>query len=402
MMLQVMAPSVSVVTAHGRQELIPISPEERLLDLLIRNDIPWSGVSIYGCREAGQALESLDCLDRPVGELGDFREVLLYFNRNVNPFLFSLRDFAVVDSPEGADPSTEYFYQTLDNDSGSASTVLKKLSPQECRSIIAERVAEMIEATMPDGGDLVVGVSGGGDSNALLHGLSRLEQRSLRVHPVILKGIPDWDQGLERAEALCHSYGMDLAVVEEADVRTVLGIPQGGASLIDRFEREFAGDDFEFMGTLLIRLVLAEQAKQRGARYFATGLNLEDVACESLFRLSNGLKPASMPARAIGDARLLFPLWLCPKRVIDGCFPSFSLKNYDARYPCFSLGRNYYYSVAYQLQSQFPGFLERFVKSLSTIAAADPVEYHHDDMLGFPVERFVPFPLRQKFARMVA
>jgi hypothetical protein len=280
--------------------------------------------------------------------------------------------------------------------------LLKKLSPEECKTVIADRVADTIRATVPPGSDLVVGVSGGGDSNALLYGLTRLADHDLRIHPMILKGIPDWDLGVPRAQELCDSYGLELRVMEESDVRELLGISgDTGLQLIDRFEREFKGDDFEFLGTLLIRLALTRRAREVGTEFVCTGLNLEDVLCESMFRISTGLKPAPFPLRAIGDVKLVLPLWLCPKRIIDGCFPRFSRENYDARYPCFSLGRNLYYSVVYALQSQFPAFLEQMAQGLSKLSMEDPVTYTFDEQLGFHVERFVPFPLRRRFERML-
>jgi len=393
-------PTVSIVTAHGRQKLDG-KPDDRLIDLLVRNQVPWSGVSVYLVPRDGGECSLRPALDLTLGELSDAKEILLYFNRNVNPFLFSLTNFQVVDTEDEQLQGTEYFYQDLDNERSTSTVYLKKLSSDECREIIAARVAETIEGALPPGAELVVGVSGGGDSNALLYGLSILRDRGLVVHPVIIKGIPDWDLGVPRAQSLCDRYGFDLEIVEEDEVRALLHMPAGSGSLIERFEREFKGDDFEFMGTLLIRLALSAHARRVGASWISTGLNLEDVLCEAVFRLSKGLKPAGIPVRAIGDISLIMPLWLCPKRIIDGCFPKLSLDNYDARYPCFSLGRNLYYSIVYALQSQFPGFAERFARGLSEMSARDPVVYTLDEQLGFHVERFVPFPLRQRFQRML-
>lgn len=393
-------PQVYVVNAHGRQPLEG-NRDDRLIDVLNKNNVPWSAISIYVNPGSGGDLQLMSCLDKRLGEFDDASEILLYFNRNVNPFIFSLNDFITIDSSPEGDGNTEYFYQRLDNENGRAETFLKKLSSPECKEIIADRVAETMRAHVAPDSDLVVGVSGGGDSNALLYGLSRLADHGLRIHPVILKGIPDWDAGVPRAQELCENYGLPLKVVEADEVKALLGIENDSVDLIDRFEREFEGDDFEFMGTLLIRLALSKVAREIGTPYICTGVNLEDIVCENLFRVSSGMKPAGFPLRTIGDIKLVYPLWLCPKRVIDGCFPKFSLENYDARYPCFSLGRNLYYSVVYSMQSQFPGFIEQMARGMSKAGLADPVEYTFNEQLGFHVERSVPFPLLRKFQKML-
>lgn len=393
-------PTVSIVTTHGRHQLDG-RPDERLIDLLVRNQVPWSGISAYVVPRDGGEARLYPALDATLGELADAEEVLLYFNRNVNPFLFSLSNFHMIDGADEQEQGTEYFYQDLDNERSCATVYLKKLSPDECRQVIADRVADTIKTALPQGGTLVVGVSGGGDSNAMLHGLNALRGDGLVVRPVIIKGIPDWDAGVPRAQSLCDNYGLDLKIVEEDEVRAILGMKPDSRSLVERFEEEFKGDDFEFMGTLLIRLALSGYAKKLGTKWIATGLNLEDVLCEAMFRISSGMKPSGFPVRQIGDTSLVMPLWLCPKRIIDGCFPKLSLDNYDARYPCFSLGRNLYYSVVYALQSQFPGYTEQLARGLSEMSSREPVAYQYDEQLGFHVERFVPFPLRQKFRRML-
>jgi tRNA(Ile)-lysidine synthase TilS/MesJ len=393
-------PEVCVVTSHGRQRLAG-SADDRLIDVLNRHNVPWSAVSVYLLPAGGGEPRLTPCLDTPLGELGGAEAVLLYFNRNVNPFLFGLDGFAVIDSEDAGNEATEYFYQRLDNETGGAEAFLKKLSPQECRDIIADRVGDTIRAHVPAGAEIVVGVSGGGDSNALLYGLSQLTDHGVTVHPVILKGIPDWDAGVPRAQALCEKYGLPLTIMEADEVKQLLGVPIDSVPLIDRFENEFQGDDFEFLGTLLIRLALSSVARRIGTSYICTGVNLEDIVCENLYRVSSGMQPAGFPLRPIGDINLVLPLWLCPKRIIDGCFPKYSLENYDARYPCFSLGRNLYYSVVYALQSQFPGYLEQIARGLSVASMRNPVEYTFNKQLGFHVERSVPFPLLRRFQKML-
>jgi tRNA(Ile)-lysidine synthase TilS/MesJ len=393
-------PTVSVVNAHGRQLLTGRS-DERLIDLLSRNNVPWSAVAVYVLPKDGGEPRLAASLDLTLGEFEDAAEILLYFNRNVNPFMFSIDRFRTIESDHPGLEATEYVYQRMDNEAGGTESFLKKLSPEECKSIIADRVGDTVRQHLPRGAHIVVGVSGGGDSNAMLYGLSKLADHDITVHPVILKGIPDWDAGVPRAQVLCDTYGLELTVIEAGEVKELLGIPSDSVDLIDRFEAEFQGDDFEFMGTLLIRLALSKAARDLGTPYICTGVNLEDIVCENLYRVSNGLQPAGFPLREIDDVTLVLPLWLCPKRIIDGCFPKFSLENYDARYPCFSLGRNLYYSVVYSLQSQFPGYLEQLARGLSKLSMENPVRYTYNEQLGFPVERSVPFPLLRRFQKML-
>ena len=392
-------PTVSIVTSHGRQTLSGTG-DERVIDLLTRYQVPWSAVSIYIIPRSGGNPKLYPCLNMLLSEV-DALEILVYFSRNVNPFIFSMDQFKIIDSTDPSAQATEYFYQRLDSTRATSEVFLKRLSPEECRSVIAERVAETIRGTVPSGSHVVVGVSGGGDSNALLYGLSKIRDNGLVVHPIMIKGIPDWDQGIPRARELCDSYGLDLVVLEEQDVKELVGIPRNSVALVNSFEREFEGDDFEFLGTLLIRLALSKHARDISTNFICTGLNLEDILCESLFRISTGLVPAPFPSRSIGDITLILPLWLCPKRIIHGCFPKFSLDNYNARYPCFSLGRNLYYSIVYTMQSQFPGFIEQKTRGLSELSLKNPVSYVFDEQLGFHVERFIPFPLRRKFQRML-
>ena len=390
-------PPVSLVTSHGRQVLDSL-PGDRVLDVLIRHGISWSAVSIYVTPAEGGAPRLRACLDERLDTIDDAGEVILYFNRNIDPFALWLRSFTTVASAQPGEEATEYFYQQAD---ASEPALLKKLSPEECRTIIASRMADTVADALPRGADLVVGVSGGGDSNALLYGLTQLTDHGLRLHPVILRGIPDWDAGVPRARELCDRYGLELTVLEEADVRALLGMPDDKGALIDRFEREFEGDDFEFLGTLLIRLGLFAHARRVGTTFVCTGLNLEDVLCESMFRLATGRKPAPFPVRTIGDTTLVMPLWLCPKRIIDGCFPRYSLENYGARYPGFSPGRNLYYNIVFGLQSQSPAYAEQLAAGLSAVSLEDPVSYTFDERLGFHVEAPPPFPLVRRFERMV-
>jgi hypothetical protein len=54
----------------------------------------------------------------------------------------------------------------------------------------------------------------------------------LKIVPVIIKGIPDWDNGVPRAKELCDQYGLSLRILEEDEVCKLLNIKPGKKALI--------------------------------------------------------------------------------------------------------------------------------------------------------------------------
>lgn len=264
---------------------------------------------------------------------------------------------------------------------------------------VLKNVHDFIRSYVNPGDVLVVGVSGGGDSNSLLLGLTSFTDFSFDVRPVILKGIPDWDAGVPRALELCKSYGLHLTVVEEEEVRQISKL-KDSSNIIGQYESIFPGDDFEFLGTYMIRKVLMHIASSCNGRA-VTGLNLEDVFAESLLMISNKRLPLPFPVRKIDGIDFIYPLWLCPKKIIDGCFPKFSMENYEMRYPCFSTGRNLYYMMTYTLQSMYPGALENLLRGFQNISQNNEHGFMSDPDFGSSLNGEIENNIREKFLKIM-
>ena len=160
---------------------------------------------------------------------------------------------------------------------------------EECRVAARSSVHRTLSENLRDGDKLVVGVSGGGDSNALLYALSTFTEFRLDVHPVILKGLPEWDSGVARANELCETYGYRLTVIEEQEIREILGLSSRPTSLAAHFYHHYPEEDFEFFGVYLIGAALVHAASAIGAKYVCKGANLEDLLGDSLYMLMNGI-----------------------------------------------------------------------------------------------------------------
>ncbi|MFJ2995675.1 hypothetical protein [Pandoraea sp. NPDC087047] len=390
-------PSAEIITSHGKITIEPLNATETLFELLSRSNIPWSAVSVFSVDEKSTST-ALANLDVSFGELAEAAVVQVHFSRNVNPRMFDVMDYVRAPAEDGREVSS-FVFQSIDNKASRVKNVLKGLSQKECQDIVSRNVHEFILEHVAPNSKLVIGVSGGGDSNALLMALTSFSDFSIEIHPVILKGVADWNSGVPRAQELCQSYGLELMVVEESRVREICKL-RGQGDLIQSYESSFPGDDFEFLGTFMIRRVLSALAADLGA-FVVTGLNLEDVLAESLYRIAQGRFPFPFPVRAIQDAQFLYPLWMCPKKIIDGCFPKFSMENYEMRYPCFSVGRNLYYMMAYSIQSAFPGAVENLLHGFRALASGVETSFHADAETGIVYEEQASKELMEKFSRLL-
>jgi tRNA(Ile)-lysidine synthase TilS/MesJ len=390
---------IYLVTTHGKQ-LLKTDPSDRLIDCLMKNQIPWTAVSSY-LYDTKKNLHTLwTGLDEKIESITSDQEIHLIYQRNIDPSMFQINSISVDKTQSTESVASEYFYRDPINGHKSP-LILKRYSDEECKSIVAKCVSETIRKYVPENASIIVGVSGGGDSNALLDALSKFNEYKIIIHPVIIKGVGEWDAGVPRALELCDKYNISLKIIEEIEIRKLLNVPEQGASISERFSSGFENDDFEFLGTLIIRLALAQEAERLGTSYICTGLNFEDLLAGALYRISNNAIPLTAPCRVIGRNTYLYPMWQVPKKIVDGCFPKYSLENYSSRYPCFSEGRTMFYQMAYSISAQFPQMGERMLRGLSEIGQHHDQEIIFDERLGFETLGQVPLPLKEKFIKVL-
>ncbi|MGH9972215.1 MAG: hypothetical protein ACREBG_31095, partial [Pyrinomonadaceae bacterium] len=281
-------------------------------------------------------------------------EIVLQVDRNLN-YQALLSENTLDNVPPPLEPVAEY---TLP--SGAYGYVTHAMFDERaCREFVHESVADFVDSyhhVLVASSSLVVGVSGGGDSNALLTTLVNVTRGlGIAIVPVMILGVPEWDSAVDRAQELSASVGLELQVIGSRTVNEILGRPSSVPNWLSDFHAHFPREDSDVIGTLAIRLALSSLARRIGASCVVTGLNLEDLLAECFLRLIQGRHPLQFPVRALDGINFCYPVYRVPKKILDGCHPKHSLANYEERSAGVMMGRAIPYHLAQSVNSIVPG-----------------------------------------------
>jgi len=154
------------------------------------------------------------------------------------------------------------------------------------------------EASLASGDRILVAISGGSDSIALLHVLARLAPRlrvELHAHGVDHGRRPEASAELDLAAELASQLGVPFA-------RSVLVLPDGGNLQARAREARYAALD--------------AVAERIGARWVATAHHADDRAETLLLRLLRGSSPKGLGVLPAASERRLRPFIRSPKSAI--------------------------------------------------------------------------------------
>jgi hypothetical protein len=212
--------------------------------------------------------------------------------------------------------------------------IVHELDDAMARAVVLERVGAFVaEHSRSD--PVVVGVSGGGDSNALIGALQAAlagSGRKLVAYTLVCE--PIWPEtSADRAATLCKRYGVEHRVLAGPEMERLLDMRSTVPALYDSFLLRFGHNTAHFFATHMISLAGRALCRELRTDEYCLGFNREDVLAEALFSVLNGRPPLAFPVRPFGDIRLLMPVWELPKLVLDACYPDFSKRNYEHRIP---------------------------------------------------------------------
>lgn len=356
-LLTIMIEKVLFISAHGIYE-IAVGSAETVADLCNLYGIPKQSFCMDIMRSDGS-------YEAFVGIYTKFKEInarvlRIIPDRNIDHA--AIINLPIFVSPAYGKPVTEYTFRHTEE---TQKLLHKKLSQFECQQIVQQNITNFLAQISVTTQPIVIGYSGGGDSNSLLQGLASSEKlRKCKKICVMLQGLPEWDNRIESARELCKQYSAELIEISAEETSDLLGSYGKKNDWIDKFEQKFPEDDLEFIGTLAIKKGLLFYAKKYQAQAVITGLNAEDICAEILACISLGYSPMPFPIRLIDNINFWYPLYLTPKKIADGCFPKQARENYSDRYPSNAYGRTIFYYIAQSLEDRVPGFLTDFIKGV--------------------------------------
>jgi hypothetical protein len=382
-------------SAHGDRYLLARETDS-VVDVCRRYGIPVTQVSTYRESESGE----LALFVRPYEPIHEYLYdgiLVIIPNRNVDYYALLGGEDIVREKP-GA---STWVRSRVSGPGVAEGFVTEFLRPSEAMELVSSQVRDALLSSGVEDEPLVVGVSGGGDSNALLGAIVRSGVVAKEnIHPVMMLGIPDWDEGRDRAAEICDSHGLRLRIVPEEETARILGFVNTSEDWVTAFERQFPGDDLEVLGVYAVRRILEAAAVDQGASRIVIGSNLEDCLSDVLYYVCAGMVPFPKPCGKMGRVEILYPLWLSPKSLIDGCYPKFSLENYVARYPSRMYGRAYFYYLAQMIVDAYPGAGQDMLRGASRLAAERFEELPYDEEFDTPTTAQIPLDVRVKLRKL--
>jgi tRNA(Ile)-lysidine synthase TilS/MesJ len=264
--------------------------------------------------------------------------------------------------------------------------VKRRLLPDIAGDIAVEAVATnldsladyLIDATVDtvtrfkllEAGDrLLVGLSGGVDSSALLLALNDARAR-LPPFELVAVTFEDFDSRdqptYKHAHALAKHLGIEHHVAPADLVERAFGLTTPLREILPELMATEHAPMVMYVDHHTTRRGLELFAEERGINKVALGLHVTDLLAGILNSMAMGYTIASLPMRRIGKVDYIYPLAFIAKRELHlyhqfktGKLARHSYPNAWERKP---LDRNFYYYLADTLQDYWPG-LENLVFS---------------------------------------
>lgn len=386
---------ITFSTSHGDFKISKWNFNLSLIELCKLNKIPHHSVSFYG--KKGTEYNLIVGLHNKLGDLlALFNEVILKPDRNIDYLNVVDRTLKI---KKNSNPVSEYSFPSTDGNE----LHHFEFSQLDCLTYVTKKVTEFLanEVKIDPLKKIVLGISGGGDSNTLIASFikSGLVNKAQLIG-VMMLGIPDWDLGRSRAEEICKDHDIEFQVVDPKTMNFLLGKPLE-RDWVEDFENIFPDADLEVLGTHCIKLALKHIANEVNAQAVVTGLNLEDILAECFLTTIKGVLPPPFPIRRVDGLEFWHPLYKIPKKIIDGCYPKYSFQNYQERFPSRMIGRAIPYYLSQSMHTLIPGVEFDLLEGFKKLSDQNLNYGYNDTKLGFMTSEPIENELKSKWKRFI-
>jgi tRNA(Ile)-lysidine synthase TilS/MesJ len=225
------------------------------------------------------------------------------------------------------------------------------------------------------GDSIVVGLSGGRDSVAYLTLLERTRDRLPRtaMTAVTITGLPDWEEPATFAAARESGarLGIEQVIVTAEDVERVFRLR---GRFVEAMNEIVAGEGNHLtmvIGHQVLRRMLEEVARDRGAGVVAFGFNADDLVASMVTWFTSGFRMGGIPAREIGGMRYIFPLYRVTKKeltlYLELVAPELNRQGTPGRFTTGPDERSMAYAVTDHLFDLWPGIDYYLFSSFETM-----------------------------------
>lgn len=345
-------PSIAFTDRSGHTEVLVGTEHESIATVLRRNRIPTASVIVFSD-------------GRPISENALLAAGAEYEAEQIEGFdLAAIREkYSQLEAP--VEPETAYVKRRLIlSRSGAMRAETAGESVDSVLDYVERTVYETCERfqLLDRDSRVVVGLSGGVDSGALLLSLAELRRQlpGLEIVAVTfedfdMKTSPTYEQARRVAELAQVEHV--VAPAELADTLFNLNRPLNAVlpALMDTPDAHHA----MYVDSHTTRRALEVVAEERDIACIAFGLHTSDLVAGLLNGFMTGYPSGSLPKRASGELTFIYPLAFLQKKELHlyyfektGGFARHTQPNPWEHYP---VDRNFYYYLADALQDEWPG-----------------------------------------------
>lgn len=335
-----------------------VEPGEPLVQVLARNHIPPDAVIV---RKNGLVVD--DWLGRI--EPGCDYEIEMVRAYHLPDFLSLLRLSNV--GPENKSPQKEHgSYYTRRvfwrNEAGDFDLLQSSLDEGEFADHLEKVFLDGIvgKELISEGDEIVLALSGGRDSVALGHLLSRVKGK-----------LPDFDMHAVHVGAFSKPSDSQIAweVAEEHDlgytyvsaekVAETFNLKVSPSEAVEAIKENYSRGHPIYFAHVIMRASVEQASREIGRSKLAYGLMCEDIMAAILKGLFVGFPFSNPFKREYGDFELVYPLWPITKKeltlYLETTTSSHHTQGSPSRFERGALTRDIYFHMADALEAIFPG-----------------------------------------------